>query len=248
MVPDDLIDALDRLASRPAILVACDFDGVLAPLVSDPSKSAPLPDSADALRALAEAPDTTVAVVSGRDRETLAALSGFGPPMHLVGSHGAQFAGEFIIGPSEAALLDRLAAELARLSAGVDGVLLERKPASIAVHVRNTPAEAGERVLAAVSDGPAQWPGVHPTAGKMVLELAVIEASKGAALDVLRQQVDADAVLYVGDDVTDEKAFARLGSTDVGIKVGPGETLATYRVADPVAVTQVLRQLVARRA
>jgi trehalose 6-phosphate phosphatase len=51
-------------------------------------------------------------------------------------------------------------------------------------------------------------------------------------------------VLYVGDDVTDEDAFAALRPDDVGVKVGAGQTLARYRVADPAAVRDLLQLLV----
>ena len=59
-----------------------------------------------------------------------------------------------------------------------------------------------------------------------MLEFAVIQTDKGQALDILRHQQGASAAVFLGDDVTDEKAFRRLHGPDVGIKVGPGETLA----------------------
>ena len=66
-----------------------------------------------------------------------------------------------------------------------------------------------------------------------MLEFAVISTDKGEAVDILREQHDASAVVFFGDDVTDEKAFRRLRDGDVGVKVGPGDTLAGYRVDTP---------------
>jgi trehalose 6-phosphate phosphatase len=133
------------------------------------------------------------------------------------------------------------------LTADRPGVALELKPVSVAVHVRNTDRDTAAAVLAAVLAGPGTWPEVHLTHGKEVVEVVVVEASKGAALDLLRSQLGATGVLFVGDDVTDETAFRRLGAGDVGVKVGPGETAAAYRVDDPEAVSALLELLVRER-
>ena len=71
--------------------------------------------------------------------------------------------------------------------------------------------------------------------------------SKGLALDRLRERVAADAVLFAGDDVTDETAFARLRPGDVGVKVGDGDTAAEYRVDAPPDITTLLQQLLDTR-
>jgi trehalose 6-phosphate phosphatase len=75
----------------------------------------------------------------------------------------------------------------------------------------------------------------------------VVQVSKGAAIDTLRERLGVDAVLFVGDDVTDETAFVRLRPGDVGVKVGDGDTAARYRVRTPEDVTGVLEELLAVR-
>jgi trehalose-phosphatase len=116
------------------------------------------------------------------------------------------------------------------------------------VHVRRAEPSVGESALEAVRSGPARWEGVHVTEGKAVIELAVVETDKGEALDMLRRQADATAALFVGDDVTDEKAFARLAGPDVGVKVGPGASLAEYSVPDTGDAAAMLAYLLAERS
>ncbi len=240
--------ALATLAAVPRLLVTLDYDGVLAPIVADPNAARPLRASAEAVAALARLPDTAVALVSGRGLADLAVVSGFGPPVRLVGSHGGEFddGGDFL-DDEQRARRDELTAELQRLVDGVPGVALERKPAGAAVHVRNAEPATATRMLDAVRNGPASWPGIEATEGKAVLDLAVVQVSKGGAIDVLRERMAADAVLFVGDDVTDETGFARLGLRDVGIKVGAGRTAAAYRVAGPEDVAVLLGALLELR-
>ncbi|HEX3649515.1 MAG TPA: trehalose-phosphatase [Pseudonocardiaceae bacterium] len=245
----ELRRALVRVARVPRLLVASDYDGTLAPIVADPEQARPLTESVGALRVLAGLHETTAAVISGRALRDLATLSRLPSEVHLVGSHGSEFDVGFVhaLDAEAKALHRRLSNELEALVEGVTGVGLEVKPASIAVHVRRAEPETGERILGSVRSGPASWPGVSVTEGKAVIELAVIATDKGHALDVLRHEAGASAAVFVGDDVTDERAFARLAGPDVGIKVGTGQSAATFRVADPDAVATVLAFLVEER-
>lgn len=243
-----LDDAVRAVVAVPRLLVALDFDGVLAPIVDVPSEARPLPAAATAVGALATLPDTVVALVSGRGLADLAAVSGFGSPMRMVGSHGGEFDdGAAVLDDAQRERLDRLTADLEDLVAGEPGVVLEHKPAGVAVHVRHATPAVARRVLDAVGAGPAARDGIEATPGKAVLDLSVVRMDKGAALDVLRERVKADAVLFAGDDVTDETAFARLRPGDVGVKVGPGETLAAHRVDGPPDVAVLLERLLAAR-
>ena len=247
-LPAELADALAELARVPTLLVALDFDGVLAPIVQDPAASRPLPGSAAAVQALTELPATTVAMLSGRALADLREVSGFGPPVRLVGSHGGEFDdGALELTDAQRSAKDALVEGVRTVVDGEPGVRLEGKPAGIVVHVRGADPDVGERVLDAVRTGPARLPGVEATEGKAVLEMAVLQVSKGTAIDTLREQLHADAALFVGDDVTDETAFARLRPGDVGIKVGDGDTAAGYRVGTPDDVTAALEALVAAR-
>ena len=245
----ELRRALAAAADTPRLLVTSDYDGTLAPLVSDPSAAVPHPDAVELFTALAARPQTSTALISGRARADLAVLAGTPPEIHLVGSHGAEFDTGFArpLDAQARALWERLRTELTSRTDGCEGVGLELKPASIAVHVRNAAAAVGARVLADVRAGPAGWDGVEVTEGKSVIELAVIRTDKGSAIDQLRAQFEATAVVFFGDDVTDEKAFRRLRAGDVGVKVGDGASAAQFRVESTDDVITALRLLVEKR-
>jgi len=248
-IPDELRAAIGRIARVPLLLVACDYDGTLAPIVEDPTKAVPLPESVAAIRALATLPQTTVAVISGRALRDLAVLSRLPSEVHLVGSHGSEFDIGFVerLAPELLEVRSRLKTELRKIAHGRPGVRLEAKPASVAVHTRGADPDVAAEVVAAVRSGPATWPEVTVTHGKEVIELSVVPTHKGIAVDQIRTQVSASAVLFIGDDVTDENAFAHLHGPDIGIKVGPGETRAAYRVGEPIDVARVLGLLLETR-
>jgi trehalose 6-phosphate phosphatase len=238
-----LAQALDELAGRRPLLLASDYDGVLARLRDDPGAAVLEPGVGDLLARLAAVEDVTVALVSGRGVDDLRTTSGVSGPFRWVGSHGAEFDGP--IAGELAARRDALAAALAPLVAAVPGARLEVKPASVAVHVRTVadPA-AADRLLADVAAGPGADPALTAKPGKAVLELAVTDADKGSAVTRLAAELDAAGVLYLGDDVTDEDAFRALPAPAVTVKVGEGGTAARYRVDDLAGVRAVLERLV----
>lgn len=245
-LPADLQDALTRAAQVPRLLITSDFDGTLAPIVNNPADARPLRDAAKALVALSELPGISAALISGRALEVLRDLSGMPATVHLVGSHGAEFDTGFVH-PIDRALLDTIAGELQAIAATRPGVTVELKPASVALHVRNAERGDAEAALAQAHAASKAW-NAELTEGKAVVEFAVITTDKGEAIDILRDEHRASTAIYFGDDVTDEKAFRRLRDGDVGVKVGPGETLATYRVDEPEDVGAALKYLLDARS
>ena len=258
-----LVERLGRPGSEGPVLVATDFDGVLAPLVDDPSASRPTGSGAAALVRLARLPHDRVrlALVSGRNLETLAQLAHAPSGTILVGSHGAE-RGEirqdpsddtstrlpdlerapFALTPEQASLLAEVTAGLEAAASGVEGAWVEHKPSAAVLHTRVAEETAADTAsLAAASLG--ERLGAHVMRGKDVVEVAVVETSKGQALLTLRAELDAQVVFYMGDDVTDERAFAVLGPDDLTVKVGSGETAARLRVADTDEAAELLTVL-----
>jgi len=236
---------LAELARTPVLLVGTDYDGTLAEIVDDPAAAVPTREALVALHALTESPATHVAVISGRALADLANRVGHPDGIHLIGSHGGEFEPGFASDlPSEQSLLrSRLMASLYSLASCTPGAVVEEKPAGAAFHYRQVAREDVEALkerleqLADANDGP------YLRHGKEVVELSLCKTDKGEALATLRQRFGATAVLFLGDDTTDEDAFGRLFEMDVGVKVGDGETLATERVSGPWEVARTLARL-----
>ena len=238
--PTELDAALATLAGRRPLLLASDYDGVLAPLHDDPSAAVPETGAGEVLTRLSAVDGVTVALVSGRGVADLQTTSGLTGPFRWVGSHGAEFDGP--LSGELAARRDRLAALLEPVVAGTPGARLEVKPASVAVHVRQvTDRDRAAALLAEARTLADSSLTMKP--GKDVLELAVTDADKGSALLRLGAELGAAATLYLGDDLTDEDAFRALGADDVTVKIGEGPTDARYRVADPAAAVALLGRL-----
>ncbi|MGK0722030.1 bifunctional alpha,alpha-trehalose-phosphate synthase (UDP-forming)/trehalose-phosphatase [Leucobacter sp. W1478] len=251
-----LDSALLRLSAEQSILVACDFDGTLAPIVPRPDDARILPRAERALAALNEAPGVRVALISGRSIESLSATGVQLDEWTVAGSHGAELVGlpdaQLVTGaPSaeERGRLARLTEVLEGLVALTPGARLELKPYGCAVHVRQvSDSVVGDRLLAeaaaAVADMGEEASQIQSRTGKRVLEFSVRRASKGEVLGIIRAELPDATVLFVGDDDTDEEALQSLRPGDVGVRVGDAPTVAEYRVADPEAVAELLSRLV----
>jgi trehalose 6-phosphate phosphatase len=239
-LPPDLAEALRTLAGRRPLLLASDYDGVLARLRDDPSDAVPEAGVADVLARLAAVDGVTVALVSGRGVADLQSTSGLSGPFRWVGSHGAEFDGPLT--GELAGRRDDLAGRLAPLVAATEGARLEVKPASVAVHVRQVADRLAAATLLTEARSRADS-SLTLKPGKDVLELAVTDADKGSALRRLAGELGAVATLYLGDDLTDEDAFRALGADDVTVKVGAGETAARHRVPDTAGALAVLAEL-----
>jgi trehalose 6-phosphate phosphatase len=234
--------AIDNIARVPHLLVACDFDGTLAPIVNDPDDATVLPEALAALHRLGRLPRTTVAIVSGRLRREL--VDRFGEDdFILVGEHGADSGSD---APPEPESLTKAREIVDKVHRETPGSRIEHKTMSVVFHYRQV-EEDPEPALTELREAAAGLPDLEVMEGKAVLEISVPHDDKGDVILALRERFGADAILFLGDDVTDETVFPRLGPSDLGVKVGPEETAAGARVADPAEVGEFLARLADRR-
>jgi trehalose 6-phosphate phosphatase len=230
-------------AAPEKVLLAFDYDGVLAPLVKDPGGARMRPTTRALLaRAAALYP---VAVVSGRAWKDTHRFVGAVVP-HVVGNHGFEL-GRAVPVPAE--VLRQVRAwrhALGRALAGVPGVHFEDKRSTLAIHYGLTRTwRLSER---AVYEAANQLEGTRLIPGKKVLNVLPHDfPSKGDAVRALIARLGLDAALYAGDDVTDEDVFAVGPPLVFGVHVGKGPSLARWRLRTQPDVDTMLELLVAAR-
>lgn len=210
-----------------------DLDGTLCPLVARPEQVDLSHAQRRMLRRLNERLDGALCVVSGRGLVDLQRILR-DVPIRLIAAHGAEtpdFASAEV-GPASA-LLRRLHAPLLRLAAAHDGVWIEDKGHALALHYRQRP-ELGEPLdheVRALAADAAELRVMH---GNHVIELLPRAISKGQALTRAMQHPAfcGRTPVAVGDDVTDEDAFAAAQALHgFGVHVGRRpDTIARFRL------------------
>jgi len=229
------------VVDRPLFFL--DYDGTLAPIVDDPDEAFPHPDVPELLQQLEER--SPVWIVTGRD---LRALSRFlDRPYNAIGLHGAQQG--TVGGEVERLMPDEAVEALSRLRTSVpsvDGLRVEEKDQSFAVHYREVEREeeAQERLRSWLETMPEMLDAIW---GKKVVELRPEGLTKGTAVRRIASQHPDRTPVYLGDDTTDEDAFAALQDLDrdaVTVRIGDADTRAKYRLAGPDEVVAYLRQYV----
>lgn len=221
-----------------------DFDGTLVELADAPDAIRVPGELPDLLHALAARLEGRLAIVSGRSLADLArhvACQGIA----VSGSHGLELR---LAGGRRQAIrphqdLAGARKRIRRFAAADAGLLVEEKPASVALHYRRAPARAG--AVLRLMDELADRTGFVVQHGKMVAELRPPGADKGDAVKTLmREPVFAGArPLFMGDDLTDEHAFAAAADLGgAGILAGEErKTAALYRLESVGAVAAWLK-------
>ena len=232
-------------AERP-LLLAFDVDGTLAPLMPHPSLSEFEPGVAADLAALADRADVRIGIISGRSWHDLTEQFRLPASIVVVGSHGLERGSPGTeLDDDDRRRVARLAMLAGSAAATAPGAWVEHKPAGIALHVRQASAADAANAVRSFLDRIEPLGPLEILPGDEVVEVGLRRYDKGAALEWLRDACGANSVVFVGDDVTDEDAFAVLRPTDLGIKVGRAETIATRRLADPADVASFVAALAA---
>ncbi len=234
--------AFDHAAQR---LLFIDYDGTLRKFHENPEMAIPDESIYSILDALHAIPNTTVVLISGRDKETLGKW--FKDKKYpLVAEHGIHWRdSEGIWTQTENQRNDWMEHILPVMENFVDhtpGTFIEQKSASIAWHYRKTDPELGENravemntlLNSFISDS------IKIMNGNKVIEVVSNRMHKGVAANRIFNKGSYDFVLAIGDDITDENMFVDLPKETWSIKVGFIKTEAKYCLANTSEVHALL--------
>jgi len=239
----DLHGFLARIAAARERVLMLDYDGTLAPFQVRPERALPYPGVTGALGELMNDGGTRVVIISGRSAAELVPLLALARHPEIWGCHGWERLlpdGELRtqrLSAHEAATLED--AERAARDLPPGGARIERKPASIALHWRGLPALHIARVRKQVE---AAWSALAEHDGMELLpfdggiELRARGCNKQHAVKAVLSETGPDsAIAYLGDDVTDEDAFAVMKLRGIGVLVRPEcrETVADVWIRPP---------------
>jgi trehalose 6-phosphate phosphatase len=230
-----MFEPLPPLETNAALFF--DFDGTLVEIAPRPDLVHVEPGLIDLLSSLGNRFDHALAVVTGRPLDV---VDRFLAPLKLpvAAEHGSirrDASGEVHADARGAEAVAAAEQQLAKLVDANDGLILERKMVSVALHYRQRP-ELAEACSAAVEAVVAANPGLVVLPGKMVFELKPAGVDKGVAVRAFLEEAPfkGRVPVYMGDDVTDEHAFAAVNALGgISIKIDDGETQARYRTDRP---------------
>lgn len=233
----------ERIAAASHSALILDYDGTLAPFTEDRMDARPYPGVEDRIARLLALPNVSLVLVTGRSWPEINSLYPQARQMEVWASHGREHATrgsdyEFTaLTGQQKAILNEAMGGLA--SAALPASAIERKPASIAIHWRGLERDEQELVRRKVLKRFDQ----HTAGGQVELlpfedgvELRATGRTKGDAVRAVRERFGAQVPLaYLGDDHTDEEAFAEMDREDLAllVRAAPRGTLADYWMTTP---------------
>ena len=238
-----IIDTFKKAKKR---LLFLDYDGTLAGFHTDPQKAGPDNELYILLDKLNALKNTTVYLISGRDKDTFTRW--FLPKKYnMIVEHGvwlSEKGEEFrMIENVKNDWMDKIRPVLESFVDRTPGAFIEEKNYSLAWHYRKTDPDFGNlraNELTTVLTSLIGTDDLSLLSGNKVMEIKSSNVNKGRASMRVYGEDDYDFVFAIGDDWTDEFMFQELPEEAVTVKVGSHKTQAKYYVDNVNKVRDLL--------
>ena len=222
-----------------------DFDGTLVDIVERPDAVVVDPGLPEVLTTLQERLGGALAIISGRP---IAFLDDrFAPhTFDTAGLHGLEqrIAGRLsMCDPDEHPALRDMTERLKQIVAGKEGILIEDKGCSVAIHWRLAPHEKDFALATAHAAMAALGDDYRVQHGKAVAEILPAAAGKGKVIERFLQEAPyrGRRPIFIGDDLTDENGFETVNAHGgLSVRIGGGETVAKMRLGTPAELRHCL--------
>lgn len=227
---------VERYAAASKRMILLDYDGTLMPFAQNPSQARPQEDLLVLLRQLSSDKKNDVAIISGRDADTLDQWLGL-LPLSLVGEHGAFIKMKNGIWEQQSAILpdwkEQIRPILQLFVTRCAGSFVEEKRNTLVWHYRKTHPDLGFIRSRELLNNLMQLTAnssLQVIDGNKVLEVRLTGFDKGVTALKLINASKPDFILCLGDDTTDEDMFKVLDKKAFTVKIGLGATAAQYSI------------------
>jgi len=230
-------------------LLLLDYDGTLTGFHVNHKKAIPSEKLLKTIKVLSENNSTNVVIISGRSSDFLEKHFGhlyidlIAEHGHLIRTKGTSKWKEKNISSND--WMPHILPIMQQFADNTPGTFVEIKKNSLVWHYRKTDPELGiiksEELKTILSSMISNE--VHLMNGDKIIEIVSSSVNKGTAAVERLDSSNYDFILAAGDDITDEDMFHYLPPRAINIKVGLKDTVAKYRIVDPIAMVDFLEQL-----
>ncbi|MEO9966074.1 MAG: bifunctional alpha,alpha-trehalose-phosphate synthase (UDP-forming)/trehalose-phosphatase [Reichenbachiella sp.] len=232
-------------------LIFLDYDGTLKGFFGDPQAAKPDEELYEIIGGLTKNKTSTVVIISGRDKQTLASWFNLSK-VDLIGEHGVWLRGHgeewHTITNLTDVWKDDIRDVLEGYVARTPGSFVEEKDYSLVWHYRKVETGLGElrtRELTSHLKYLASNQNLQVLEGDMVVEIKSTEINKGrAARNWMKRHENADFIMAIGDDWTDEDTFKAMPKEAYTVKVGSSNSAAKFSVNSFENVRELLKGMV----
>jgi trehalose-phosphatase len=247
--PAEVERFMNAVAQSPVSTLLLDYDGTLAPFCLNRDQALPYPGMTALLQEIIACGHTRVVIITGRNAQEVIPLLAIHPPLEIWGCHGLER-----LRPDGTRETPRVEEPVTHALAHADHWLRDQglhhraefKTGAVAIHWRGldeaTTAETRGQVLLG-------WlPIAQSTPMELLefdggIEMRMLGRDKGDAVRTILDEVGPEVpVAYLGDDITDERAFLALGTRGLSVLVRPEwrKTAAALWIRPPEGLREFL--------